>query len=343
MILKNEKKNSFVQESVLDINNDKTEKEKEKKPQIELTNVNEEEDDEDSLKFIEAPIIKDIDKQAEIKVNKFDIKRILTELAFFIFNCISFLFYYLSLEGCFLKQEECIPLLSTMFLGRIAIFGVLAAILTCVQIYLIIFRIMKFYHLIYTILFYIIMFYYDHGTKLDYHGGYNIVIFSIFVVIFSILTGIIVIIIKTIKDKKKIPCIILSIVILFIIIRTTIFFGSLNSACKNWNKGLNNTFIDNSDEYDCKIAFPKKCMINKINNIFDFSILTFTFCSPNYNMEKENKLFADNIKIDKNLKSLSSLTHFGYPITVNNPLLWKNETEYYDLPKLVLKNIILMD
>jgi len=342
MILKNEKKNSFIQESVLDINNDIKEKEKEKKPQIELTNVNEEED-EDSLKFIEAPIIKDIDKQAEIKVNKFDKKRILTELAFFIFNCISFLFYYLSLEGCFLKQEECIPLLSTMFLGRIAIFGVLAAILTCVQIYLIIFRIMKFYHLIYTILFYIIMFYYDHGTKLDYHGGYNIVIFSIFVVIFSILTGIIVIIIKTIKEKKKIPCIILSIVILFIIIRATIFFGSLNSACKNWNKGLNNTFIYNSDEYDCKIAFPKKCLINKINDIFDFSILTFTYCSPNYNMEKENKLFADNIRIDKNLKSLSSLTHFGYPITVNNPLLWKNETEYYDFPNLVLKNIILMD
>ena len=70
MILKNEKKNSFVQESVLDINNDIKEKEKEKKPQIELTNVNEEEDDEDSLKFIEAPIIKDIDNPESL-TNKF--------------------------------------------------------------------------------------------------------------------------------------------------------------------------------------------------------------------------------------------------------------------------------
>lgn len=346
MNLKNVKNNPFVQESVLDINKDITqqEKEKEKKPQIELTNVKEEEeDDEDSYKFIEAPIGKDIDNQTEIKVNKLDKKRIFKELACVIFNCISFLFYYLSLEGCFLKQEECIPLLSTMFLGRIAIFGVLAAILTCVQIYLIIFRIMKFYHLIYTILFYIVMFNYDHGTKLDYHGGYNIVIFTIFVVIFSFLTGIIIIIIKTIINRKKIPCIILSIIILFIIIRTLIFFHSLNSACQNWDKGLNNTVLDNSAEYDCKIAYPKKCLINKINDFFDFSRLTFTSCSPNYNMEKENKLFVNSIRVDEKLKSLSSLTHFGFPITVNNPILWKNETKYYDFPNLILDNIILMD
>ena len=343
MFLKNEKKNTFVQESVLDINKDLVINEKNKKPEIELTEVNKEEDDDDSTKLITTQIKEE--KRSDIP--KKDVKSIkkkdLIEFGCLFLNLISFLFYYLSLEGCFLKQSECIPLLSTMFLGRIAIFGALAAIFTCIQIYLILFKIARFYHLIYIFLFYIFMFYYDHGTKLDYHGAYNIVIFPIFVLIFFLISGIIIIIIKIIKNKKKIHCIILSLIILFIIIRFVIFFHSLNTACKYWDKGLNNTVLDNSDEYKCKIAYPKKCLIYKINKFFDFNKLTFTSCSPNYNMEKENKIFYDNIKLDKKLKSLSSLNHFGYPITVNNPILWKNETEYYDFPNLVLKNIILMD
>jgi len=258
-------------------------------------------------------------------------------------NFLPFLFYYLSLEGCFLTQDECIPLLSTMFIGRIFIFGALAAILTCVQIFLILFRVIKCYHLIYTILFYVFIYKYDHGTKLDYHGLYNIVIFAILVFIFSFITGILIIIIKILKQKKKIPIIILLSIILYITIRLIIFFNSLSSACKDWDKGLNNTILDNSDKYNCKIAYPKKCLINKINSFFDLTKLTFTSCSPNYNHEKENKLFYENILINQELKSKSKLNHFGFPITVNNPLLLKNETEYYNFDSLVLKNIILMD
>ena len=343
MSLKNEKKNTTVQESVLDIN--KNSKETEKKREIELTNFKKEEEDEDddSIKFIESPIKGNIIEQKEIKDNKINKKKILLEIGIIIFNCISFLFYYLSLEGCFLKQHECIPLLSTWFLGRIVIYGVLAALMTCIQIYLVIFKIIKFYHLIYTFLFYVCMIYYDHGTKLDYHGSYNIIIFSIFVIISSTISGIIIILFKILKKAKKIALIILSILIIYIALQIILFFNSLSSACEPWDKGLNNTVLDNSEEYDCKIAYPEKCLINKINYLLDFTKLTFKSCTPNYNMEKENKLFAEKIKIDEKLKSISSLNHFGYPITVNNPLLWKNETKYYDFHKLVLENIILMD
>ena len=344
MLKKNEEKNTLLQESVLDINKIKAIKDnkKEKKPEIELTDVNNIEDNE-AYNFIDSKNINDIENKAEIKVNKCDRKKLLIELIFFFMNCLSFLFYYLSLEGCFLAQDECIPLLASMFIVRIIIFGALAALLTCAQIFLILFRVIKCYHLIYTILFYVAIVNYDHGSKLDYHGSYNIIIFTVLVIIFFIIAGIVIIIIKTLKQKKKIPIIILLSIILYITIRLTIFFNSLSSACKDWDKGLNNTYLDNSDKYDCKIAYPKKCLINKINSFFDLTKLTFTSCSPNYNHEKENKLFYKNILISEELKSKSKLNHFGFPITVNNPLLKKNETEYYDFGNLILKNIILMD
>ena len=344
MKINNAKKNTLVQESMIEEKKDLDKKEEEKKPEIELTNIKvEEEDDDDNSKLIETPMKGNVIKIEEIKHHKIDIKNILLEIIFIIFNCSSFVFYYLSLEGCFLEQDECIPLLSTMFLGRIVIFGLLAAALTCVQIYLIIFKVMKFYHLIYMIIFYIYIYYHDHGTKLDYHGAYNIVIFIIFVVIFFILAGIIIIIIITMKNGKKIPCIILTIILFFLGIEYFLFFYNLNTACQYWDKGLNNTVLDNSEQYDCKIEYPKKCYLYQINKFFDFSRLTFSTCNPKYNHEKENIYFSEQIKVNKELKDLSSLNHFGYPITVNNPLLWKNEREYYDFPNLVLKNIILMD
>ena len=345
MKINNAKKNILVQESMIETENILNKKDEEKKPEIELTNikVEEEYDDDDNSKLIETPIKGKVVKIEEIKQHKINIKKILLEIIFIIFNSCSFLFYYLSLEGCFKEQDECIPLLSTMFLGRIVIFGLLAAILTCIQIYLMIFKIMKFYHLLYIIIFYIYIYHYDHGTKLDYHGAYNIVIFSVFVVIFFVLSGIIIIIIIALKKRKIIPCIIFSIMFLFFTVEYFLFFYSLNTACQFWDKGLNNTVLDNSDQYDCKIEYPKNCYLYSINKFFDFSRLTFTTCNPNYNQEKDNILFSKAIRINKDLKDLSSLNHFGYPITVNNPILWKNEREYYDFQNLVLKNIILMD
>ena len=133
MIINNVNKKSFVQESELDNKSDINKIEEEKKPEIELTNIGEE-NDEDFSKLIENTKNMDLGIKIETKKCKINIKKLLIELVFFILNSISFLFYYLSLEGCFLKQTECIPLLSTMFLGKIAIFGILAAIMTCVQI-----------------------------------------------------------------------------------------------------------------------------------------------------------------------------------------------------------------
>ena len=277
---------NILSNSDKDINNDLYENENEKdinndkklKPEIELTDIIkneeieesitkiEEEDEEEKTKFNQAPIKDNLQDEIKIKKRKFNLKCIIIEIIVIAFNCTSFLFYKFSLEGCFKKQSECIPLLSTMFLGRIVIYGVLAALLNTIEIFLIIFRIIRFYHLIYTILFYILIYKYDHGTKLDYHGAYNIVIVPLVIIIFFFLGGTIIIIIKSLRQKKKYCCIIISVLFAAIIIRTILFFHSFKSACAPWDKGLNNTVLDNSDEFSCKIAYPKKCLLYKINS-----------------------------------------------------------------------------
>ena len=337
--IKNEK--LFFQEDFLSINNESKKEENDMIPnRIELASINEE--DKENILFLNTTesIIEKIEDKKKCKIN---IKKIIVEIITIIYNITSFIFYKKSLEGCFLSQSECIPLLSTMFLGRIVIYGVLASLMTTIEIYLIIFKVIKCYHLLYIIIFYIIMYNHDHGTKLDYHGLYNIIIFFIVFIIFFLIIGFIIIIIISIKKKNKISLIIILAIILYIIIKLSLFFINIKNSCDDWDKGLNSTRIDNSIEYECTLIYPKKCLLFKINNYFDLSKFVKS-CSPNYNHEKDLKHFLRYLKVDENLKLISSLKHFGYPITVNNPIFNKNNPEeYYNLGQFVMKNIILMD
>ena len=112
-------------------------------------------------------------KDKKKKIGKKCLKKIIYNIIAFLYNLLAFYFYYLSLEGCFDTQSKCIPLLSTMFLGRILIFGILFSVMISIELYLIINKIIYFFHLIYIIIFYIIIYRYDHGSKLDHHGLYN--------------------------------------------------------------------------------------------------------------------------------------------------------------------------
>ena len=338
------KEKSLIQESILSINNDPQENENKAKPKnIELTNITDNEKEDSDFKMFNPEIKTNDFSEIKIKDRKKTIKKFFITLIPFVYNSISFLFYYLSLEGCFLAQSECIPLLQTMFLGRIFIYGILATLMTAIQVILIFYKKFKFYHFIYTVIFYIIMYYYDHGSKLDYHGLYNIILASIFFTFFLIIISIILIIINSFRKKRKIPIIIILSIFLYLTIRLSIFFHSLKNACDPWDKGLNSTYLDNSPEFECNVIYPKKCLLYKINKYFDFSSY-IKHCTSNYNQQKDLKHFLRYLFVDQSLTSLSDLTHFGYPITVNNPIYSKdNPEEYYNLGKFVLSNIILMD
>ena len=293
----------------------------------------------DDIKLIKTE--ENIFKDEKKKIGKKCLKKIIYNIIAFLYNLLAFLFYYLSLEGCFDKQSKCIPLLSTMFLGRILIFGMMFSIMISIELYLIINKIIYFFHLIYIILFYIVIYHYDHGSKLDHHGLYNFFLTLLLIIIFAIIFGIINIIIYVKKKKNKIYQSILFIIFFYYILRIIFFSISLRNSCRNWDKGLNSTTLDNSNEYRCQIKYPKKCLIYSLNDYFDMSYYLHKKCTPNSNQENEQKLFLKYLKLEKNILSKSNLTHFGIPLTVNNPNFGKNN--FYNIYDFVYKNTILME
>ena len=272
------------------------------------------------------------------------IKKIILNLLTIIYNLLAFFLYYKSLEGCFEVQSKCIPLLSTMFLGRILIFGIISALMITIELHLIINKIIYAFHLIYIIIFYIIIYRYDHGTKLDYHGLYNFFLTILLIFIFFALFAIFRLVIYIKGTKNKTHKIIFFIIFSFLFIKLILFSISFNNSCKNWDKGLNSTILNNSpEEYNCKIIYPKKCLIYIFNDFFDFSFYLNKKCSINAKQEKEHNKFINYLKIEKELTSLSNLTHFGLPITVNNPFYIPDTKEYFDFHNFVYQNTILMD
>ena len=271
-------------------------------------------------------------------------KKIIINLLAIFSNLLAFYLYYLSLEGCFERLSQCIPLLSTMFLGRILIFGILSSLLITIELYLIINKIIYVYHIIYIIIFYITIYRYDHGTKLDYHGLYNFVLTIFFILIFSIIIGIINLIIYIKKSGNVIYRNIVLLLLLYVSIKIFLFSLSLRDSCKNWDKGLNSTILDNSaDYYNCNIIYPKKCYIYNLNDLFDLSHHFNKKCSIKSKQENEHNNFIKYLKLEQKLTSISEMNHFGLPRTVNNPILRITNSDYYKIHDFVYKNIILMD
>ena len=90
-------------------------------------------------------------------------------------------------------------------------------------------------------------------------------------------------------------------------------------SCYNWNKGLNNSFIDNySKDYPCiiNIPLPNSCYYSAIGPYFDFTKKYRPTCLDS-NLTYEKKIFLKDMKNLKYYK-ISKKNHFGYPLTNNN-------------------------
>ena len=99
------------------------------------------------------------------------------------------------------------------------------------------------------------------------------------------------------------------ILILFILI----YFNNKHKYyCKDWSKGLNETYIDNNKTiYSCSINIPQeKCLIDIFSKILDLSHLLHINCDKR--KEKE-KVFLKQIS---NLNNTDEVKKIGYPITI---------------------------
>ena len=97
----------------------------------------------------------------------------------------------------------------------------------------------------------------DHDSTFLNHGILNLLGFFVIIFFGEIIIIIIVLFCKLYKYKNKIPFII-SIIIFTVFSSIIVIKNKDNFFCKDWDKGLNNTYIDNNiSKYPCKMKIQK--------------------------------------------------------------------------------------
>lgn len=119
------------------------------------------------------------------------------------------------------------------------------------------------------------------------------------------------------KNKKKKA---LYLYLLFLIFFFFFFFFviSPNLSCKDWSKGLNDTYIDNDPKkYGCQIKIPKICFYSIGTYFLDISKLYNIKCGRDLTLKEKTIEFSNSPYINKDT------TRFGYPLTNKDPICLK--------------------
>ena len=246
--------------------------------------------------------------------------------------------YMRSLKGCSKSEFEC---LNDLQLIKDGINNCLNSIVYFIFVlFLIQLKICSSYILIILIIIYIELIIRDHGENFLNHGKLNL--FALFSL--TIIGEIIILFIVLYKHlfKKKKLFLICLISILFLITSIIIILKNKEDYyCKDWDKGLNNSYINNDPSiYPCKINIPKdKCLISILGPLFDFSKILNLKCVKRSRKEK------DNLIINSNLKNKTKIKRIGYPITIGKKEEINGEPTLYSetLYEFVKNNLIDMD
>ena len=247
---------------------------------------------------------------------------------------ISYILYYLSLEKCFDGEELCGNNMKWIYTKVFEL--ILSCELISLLIATIIFNFTSKFHLIHLVSVFTLFYHYSHNFYFFDHGMYN---FGFFIILFT-LNLIVILFIKfiiwlfKIKNKIIINKIILS-VFLFIIYNLNI----PNFNCDDWEKGLNNTSIDNSDKkYGCKIKYPTYCEYKVLSKYQDLTKILGIDCShKNPNSRKKFLQFSNSPYITKRTKK------FGFPYTNKGFFGYNDNLEYKVLKKYVVDNVFDVD
>ena len=248
---------------------------------------------------------------------------------------LSYYLYYLALEKCYEGQFGCGKKLRWI---RKKIFQVfLSAIIVAFLFELMILKLITKLHLIHAFVFPFIFYIYSHGDEFYDHGFYNLIGYTLILIISLILIIPFNILIYLIKNKNK-ALIFIYLIFLILLFFFYIFFFHSKLNCKDWPKGLNDTYIENDiKKYGCEIQIPKICPY-KIGSFFmDFSRIYNIKCNGDLN-SRENI-----IKFSRSLNINSNTTRFGYPVTNRDPMYLKFTKRKKNIKNYVRLNLIDMD
>ena len=249
--------------------------------------------------------------------------------ALFFFSYFSF---FLSLERCLEGEDVCCK--KVKWMKKKVIEEAISCILVIILFELMIKKKISKLHIIHFIIVFLSFYSASHGIDFDDHGYYNIKFFFIIVIFILFLLSIINYLLS-IKNKKIIIICFFSSLILLYAIKNIINYYS---DCNGWEKGLNNTSINNDiKKYGCQIQIPKLCLY-KIGKFFlDRNKITSLDCNKqSLNSRKKLLEFSNSPYINENT------SHIGYPLINKEEKLFLNKN-YYSLKSYISENLINMN
>lgn len=267
-------------------------------------------------------------------INKNTLKKRIN-IILLILSIFSYLFYVKSLEGCYLTQAQCLVTLSPGFFKNLVVLLLSSSfVYSLVFITTFFFKISSIYIFLLNSFVYLLLFIYDKGNDLAYHGYYNKIIFIISTVLWIIVILNFYLIFYIILYKKR-KYKLIAFFFFVLIALESILNLKLKDACKYWDKGLNNESINNEGIYsNCVIKKPLYCWQNVFDNLFDVSYIIKEDCNQFRKGEKEEFLKL----IDSKYKNYNK---FAYPNISNWP--WIPTSYYNRFQKYIFKNMIVYD
>ena len=263
-----------------------------------------------------------------------------TNIIAFIFLIIAKHLYIKSLKGC--KGDEFICVINNNLTY------ILDDIYYCTLSALYFLGFLFFFHFqfcssLQIIIFLLIIFqliYKDRGDSFLHHGMMNIISLLILIFFCEIIILILKLILINIKKKKYANSFLILLILAYIYL--AIYINNKDKYyCKDWDKSLNNTYINNNKSiYSCSVNIPKeKCLIDIFSPLLDISSLLNINCSNRKNEEQTYLKKISNLKNDKNIQKI------GFPITIGDNEEIKGEPSMYGgiLLKYVKNNLINLD
>ena len=266
-----------------------------------------------------------------------------TDIILYISNISSIILYHYALTPCEKDASECTIKRGMIFYFTIGIFTALSSIFYAIYISITLYKRKYWIHFLYTLP--VFSYYICTHTGADSydHGFYNAFGWIFVIIIFVPITLLTCWIIGLVKRKKykQVGFIFGSIFLICII-----YYNLPGFSCDYWDRGLNNTRIDNNEDiYACEIMLPEKdkCYLKKMDGFFDFSRIFRPSCQVDGILKEEKKILLQSISYK--YFGASKLNHFGYPITTvaDNRYSMYEVKDLKDFQDKINRNIIKMD
>lgn len=238
--------------------------------------------------------------------------------------------YYLSLEGCFSKNElDCLTeVYNQENFARLMSYVIIAGILFSIILIFKYLDILSWKIVFLEIALLVLICFYDSGNDLQHHGAYNQIL--LFIIIFIIILALC-FLNSIFKFLSHFKCVLFYPILLLVgsIGISAFYQAEFGGSCSYWLQGFKNSTVNN--EISCKLEPPTLCLELILNKKLDLSYYLQDTCVTRPNNDK---------KIIAQYTSISNPTVIGYPRVEK----WKFEESslFFKYPKTVLKNLIDM-